>query len=82
MGKDCGPFTYVVPAAVVARALGECHQAWLQQPGKMGQQRKDGDMRRMLPDYSHLDMGNYGVGWMDTYKEGWHLLEQTTSTSG
>ena len=59
MGKDCGPFTYVVPAAIVAQTLAECHQAWLDQPGKKGQKRKDGDMRRFVPDYSHLQSGKY-----------------------
>lgn len=74
MGKDCSPFTYVVPAAVVATALADCHQAWLKQPGKQGQQRKDGDMRRLLPNYAHLEMANYGAGWLEPYREAWHLL--------
>lgn len=76
MGKHCGPFTYVVPAAIVAEALDECHQAWLNQPGKKGQQRADGDMRRFLPDYSHLAIGRYGPGWLDCYREAWHLLQR------
>lgn len=74
LGKKCGPFTYVVPAAVVATTLAECHQAWLNQPGKKGQQRKDGDMRRLLPNYSHLKMGKYETGWLDPYRAAWHLL--------
>lgn len=73
-GKDGGPFTYVVPSAVVATALAECHQAWLKQPGKKGQQRKDGDMRRLLPDYSHLNAGKYEAGWLEPYREAWQLL--------
>lgn len=76
MGKETGPFTYVVPAAVVATALAECHQAWLDQPGKKGQQRKDGDMRRFLPDYGYLEIGKYEAGWLDQYREAWHLLEK------
>jgi hypothetical protein len=76
LGKECGPFTYVVPGAVVATTLAECHQAWLNQPGKKGQQRKDGDMRRFLPNYSHLKMGKYETGWLDSYREAWHLLER------
>lgn len=75
MGKDCGPFTYVVPAVVVAKALAETHQAWIAQPGKKGQQRKDGDMRRFLPGYAHLEMGCYEPGWLEPYREAWHLLD-------
>lgn len=76
MGKDCGPFTYVVPAEIVATALRDCHLAWLHQPGKKGQQRADGDMRRFLPDYSHLEIEQYGAGWLEEYREAWSLLEK------
>jgi hypothetical protein len=75
-GKDCAPFTYVVPASVVAATLTECHQAWLDQPGKKGQQRKDNDLRRFLPDYAHLQIGKYEAGWLQPYFEAWHLLER------
>lgn len=81
MGKDCGPFTYVVPAAVVAKALAETHQAWISQPGKKGQQRKDGNMRRFLPSYAHLSMGCYEEGWLEQYREAWHLLRNSTNSS-
>ena len=80
MGKECGPFTYVVPAPIVATALAECHQAWLHQPGKKGQQHKDGDMRRLLPSYSHLQIENYGAGWLEPYREAWHLLARSANS--
>lgn len=72
--KPGGAFTHVVPAPVVATALAEAHQAWLSQPGKWGQQRKDSDFRRFLPDYTHLQMGKYEAGWLESYREAWHLL--------
>jgi hypothetical protein len=71
------PFTYVVPAPVVARTIRECHQAWLDQPGKSGQQRNDSDFRRFLPDYAHLEMGKYEDGWLTESREAWHLLQRT-----
>ena len=80
LGRESGPFTYVVPAAVVAKTLADCHQAWLNQQGKKGQQRKDGDMRRMLPDYSHLKSGEYESGWMESYRGAWHLLALGATT--
>lgn len=73
--KYTAPFTYVVPAPIVGKALAECHQAWLHQPGKQGQQRNDSDFRRFLPDYTHLDMGQYETGWLEPYREAWHLLQ-------
>jgi len=73
-GSDDNPVTWVMPAAVVARALSECHQAWLAQPGKKGQPHKDNDMRRLLPGYDHLSIEPYRHGWMSPYKEAWHLL--------
>lgn len=75
MGTSSTPFTYVVPSAVVALTLAECHQAWLAQPGKKGQQRNDSDFRRFLPDYAHLQGGKYEDGWAECYREAWHLLE-------
>lgn len=77
VGEDRGPLTYVVPSAVVAEVLALSHQTWLSQPGVKGQQRKDNDLRRFLPDYSHLVAGKYGFGWLEPYREAWHLLEQS-----
>jgi len=75
IGTDEAPFTYVVPAPVVAKALAECHQAWLLQPGKKGQQRKDNDMRRLLPGYDHLEIDEYCLGWLEPYWEAWQILK-------
>lgn len=76
MGTGSAPFTYVVPAAVVATTLKECHAAWLAQPGAKGQARNDSDFRRFLPDYSDLKMGKYEDGWLDPFREAWHLLQE------
>ena len=68
------PFTYVVPAKDVAEALKASHLAWLTQPGRGGQARKDTDMRRFLPDYSHLELSGYSAGWLDPFLEAWEQL--------
>ena len=70
------PFTYVVPASVVGKCLAENHQAWLAQPGAKGQAHKDNDMRRFLPDYAHLGLRQYDDGWLEQYREAWHLLQK------
>ncbi|MEQ7874525.1 hypothetical protein ABDK56_11030 [Sphingomonas sp. ASV193] len=74
--EEAAPVTWVVPAPVVARALSECHQAWLAQPGKKGQQRNDNDMRRLLPAYDHLGVDEYRAGWLSPYLEAWGALQQ------
>lgn len=70
--------TYVVPAAVVAKALAASYQAWLSQPGAKGQQRRDNDMRRLRPGYDNLEVAEYATGWLEPYREAWNLLEQAS----
>ncbi len=71
------PVTYLVPSAVVAQVLEVMHRTWLFRPGKNGHQRKDSDFRRFMPDYT-INCGDeaspYTRGWLDPYKEAWHLL--------
>lgn len=70
------PFTYVVPAPVVATCLAVNHQRWLKLPGAKGQAHKDNDMRRFLPDYSHLGLSQFDDGWLAEHREAWHLLHE------
>jgi hypothetical protein len=70
------PKCWVLPSAEVASILKQSHQNWLMQPGKKGQDHKDGEMRRFRPDYSTLGIGaTHGEGWLDPFFEAWHLLE-------
>jgi len=69
------PFTYVVPAGIVATCLAENHALWLTQPGARGQPHNDNDMRRFKPDYSNLGAGQYADGWLEPYREAWRLLQ-------
>jgi hypothetical protein len=72
------PIVYVVPSKVVAEVLRKSHQKWLNTPGKRGQVRNDGKMRRFLPSYSKLFTDSstpYGDGWLDQYRNAWHLLK-------
>ena len=78
-GSDDVPVTYVLPAVVVAKALAECHQAWLKQLGAKGQPHHDHDMRRLLPGYDKLDLPAYANGWLERYREAWHLLSEAKS---
>lgn len=75
MGMGLSPFTYVVPAPIVATCLAENHQAWLAQPGAKGQAHNDNDMRRFKPCYANLRMNKYEDGWLEPYREAWHILQ-------
>ncbi len=75
MGTGEVPFTYVVPASFVARCLAENHKAWLAQRGAKGQAHNDNDMRRFKPDYSNLGMTKYLDGWLEPYREAWHVMQ-------
>jgi len=71
------PPTFVVPSAVVATVISEAHEKWRTTPGKRGQQRKDSDFRRFLPDYSRVlgTKSAYAAGWLEPYRDAWHLLQ-------
>ena len=79
-GKDLvtPPTCYIVPSQVVADVVRRSHQVWLATPGKAGQQRKDTEFRRFLPDYDRMGISiGHGSGWLDPYREAWHLFEHS-----
>ncbi|MGH9605554.1 MAG: hypothetical protein ACRD3N_07625 [Terracidiphilus sp.] len=74
------PLVYVVPSAVVATAIADTHQAWLTIQGKKGQQHKDNNMRKLLPDFAkgpHVANYPYGAGWLDQYLYAWDSLKRS-----
>jgi hypothetical protein len=71
------PTVHVVPSARVAEAIRASHIKWLATPGKNGRPHKDGAMRRFLPDYERvfgIADNPYPDGWLDQYRDAWHLL--------
>ncbi|MDD8022421.1 MAG: hypothetical protein PHX82_04855 [Paracoccaceae bacterium] len=71
------PVTYILPSAKVAEVVRESHRAWLSRPGQHGQARNDSKLRRLVPDYRYAyapDPPLYASGWLDPYREAWHLL--------
>lgn len=74
------PDAFVIPSAVVADILRDAHRAWLARPGRGGRPHKDGEMRRLLPDYSKENLGvTHGPGWLEAYRDAWELLRPATS---
>jgi hypothetical protein len=74
------PACYVIPAAVVAETIATAHRKWLGQLGKKGQKRKDTDFRRLLPCYADIGYEERTAGWLDRYRDAWHLLTPATNT--
>lgn len=74
------PDAFVLPSEVVATILHDAHRAWLARPGRYGRPHKDGEMRRLLPDYSKEGMAaTHGTGWLERYRDAWDLLQRSTS---
>ena len=71
------PKCWIIPSATVAETLVKSYRNWHSTPGSAGQQRKDHDMRRLLPDYSRERLDGYGLGWMDPYLDAWQLVTPT-----
>jgi hypothetical protein len=73
---DAAPVCFVLPSDKVANVIRRSHALWLSQPGKGGRQRRDGKFRRFLPDYDRVGLRDLGcgAGWLDEYREGWHLI--------
>lgn len=72
------PIVFVMPSRKVAEVLKDAHLAWLNTPGQRGQQRKNTDLRRLVPDYEYAYKPNtnkYPVGWMEPYRDAWQLLD-------
>lgn len=71
------PSLFLLPSELVARVLRESHAHWLSIPGAKGQQRKDGVMRRLMPDYTRVfgAVDNpYPAGWLEPYRDAWTIL--------
>jgi len=75
------PICFLVPSAIVADVLKRAHAAWLSNPGKNGQEHKDSDFRRFLPNYDKVGVSiGCGAGWLEPYRERWDsLVEQATA---
>ncbi len=75
--------SYILPSRVVAGCIRDCHRVWLDTPGRGGRPRKDGNMRRLVPDYSNIKpnteegrkvVAQYTSGWLEPYRENWSIL--------
>jgi hypothetical protein len=66
------------PSRIVAQFVRDNYEHWLSTPGKKGQQRKGGDLRRFLPKYEPLPV--YQHGWLDPYFENWSSLEAASKS--
>jgi len=81
---------FILPSKIVADCIRNCHQVWLATPGKGGKQHNDSNVRRLLPDYSHINpvtpeniaiVDHYRAGWLEPFREKWEKLGLPVSYS-
>jgi hypothetical protein len=82
---------FVIDSKVVAYAISTAHKIWLKLPGLKGRKHNDSKMRALHRDYNFFTklknykeylnkeeikfIDDYSLGWMDKYKEAWHLID-------
>ena len=63
---------YIIPSSVMATETSKAHQAWLETPGKKGQEHNDSKFRVVtLPPYTSITGLN-----VSEYQDRWDLIEQ------
>lgn len=69
------PDVFVVPAAVVATVIRQSHEEYLKVPGRDGRPHKDNAMRRLRRAYQ-VPVRVALDGWLDDYRNAWHLISE------
>jgi hypothetical protein len=72
------PVAYILPSEVVADVLPKQHVAYHKRPrlrGDKNKPKKDNEMRSIRDDFGFVVPG-YPPGWMEPYREAWHLLAE------
>jgi len=81
---------FVLESEIVSYAISMSHKIWLKLPGLKGRKHHDNSMRALHRDFSFLIKNNnhkkhlkkeeikfleeYSSGWMNKYKDAWHLI--------
>jgi hypothetical protein len=67
---------YLLPSMLVVEALIRSHQHWVETPGRKGRPHKDTQHRKLMQDFTMVFGADnpYPAGWLDPYRDGWHLL--------
>mgnify|MGYP006273711181 CR=1 FL=1 len=68
-----GAQVYVVPSAIVAKAVKSTHEKWLKTPGKKGQDHNDSSMR-IISNNPRVTTSLVKDGWLDQYLENWEQI--------
>jgi hypothetical protein len=67
---------FLIPGQKVGEVVREAHRIWLDTPGKMGQEHNDNKMRMLHYEFKSLEIPCAPNGWMDEYRDAWHLLQK------
>jgi hypothetical protein len=76
--SETPPACWIVPSAVVAKALIASAKEWFETPGKNGRRRNPTNMRYFADHYDGRLKKKYPLGrWLDKYRDNWRLLEKS-----
>jgi hypothetical protein len=73
------PKCWVIPSRIVATHIKKSYDVWMATPGKGGKAHTATEMRRLLPDYKQPELPEMTLGWMDEFRDAWHLIPQSNS---
>ena len=92
--EDAPVSFYVLPSSLVATVCRISHEIWRLTPNSNGGEHGDSPLRRMLPKYElpkyaqkmgyrppkkHAEFfESYAAGWMEKYRNAWHLIHQAS----
>lgn len=82
---------FIVDSKTVAEFIKTTHRIWLKVPARNGSPHKDSEMRKFESEFKHFKyeknlqnylnkkemkfIENHQDGWLDQYREAWHLLK-------
>lgn len=72
---DEPPSVHVIPSAVVADVITRAHNVWASTPGRAGRTRNRDVNTRLLRSFYGWEVPGYPEGWMEQYRNAWHLLD-------
>ena len=83
---------FIINSKMVAYAISTSHKIWLKLPGLKGRKHNDSPMRALHRDFSFFAkiknykeylnkeeikfIEEYSSGWMDKYRDAWHLINK------
>ena len=82
---------FIMDSNTVSNFVKTSHKIWLKMPARSGKKHKDTSMRKIESNFNHFKwiekpekylnsnelkfIEEHSKGWMEKYREAWHLIE-------